>query len=102
MFKERLEREVTELLGREFRVDGELHAHVGSSIEVFAEDVFLANPEWTDDKAFVTARKIDIVVNTWSLFNGPIDLERLEIDGVRVNIEKNSEGDASWNFAHRG
>ena len=99
MFKERLEREVTELLGREFRVDGELHAHVGSSIEVFAEDVFLANPEWADDEAFVTVRKIDIVVNTWSLFNGPIDFERLEIDGVRVNIEKNSEGDASWTFA---
>jgi len=99
MFKERLEREVTELLGREFRVDGELHAHVGSSIEVFAESVFLANPEWTDDKVFVTIRKIDIVVNTWSLFNGPIDFDRLEIDGVRVNIEKNSEGDSSWNFA---
>ena len=99
MFKERLELGVTDLLGREFRIDGELHAYVGSSVEVFAEDVFLANPEWANDAAFVTARKIDVAVNAWSLVNGPIDIERLEIDGVRVNVEKNTEGDASWIFA---
>ena len=98
MFKDRVEVLVTDLLGREFRIDGELHAHVGTSFELFAEDVYLANPGWADDEAFVTARKIDIAVNTWSLVKGPIDIERLEIDGVRVNLEENTEGDASWIF----
>jgi len=98
IFKERLEVLVTDILSRELRIDGELHAYVGSSIELFVEDVYLANPEWAHDEAFVTARKIDIAVNTWSLINGPIDIERVEIDGVRINIEKNNDGDASWIF----
>ncbi|MCH8073147.1 MAG: hypothetical protein IIA09_14470, partial [Proteobacteria bacterium] len=51
MFKDRVEVLVTDLLGREFRIDGELHAHVGTSFELFAEDVYLANPEWADDEA---------------------------------------------------
>ena len=98
MFKDRIEVLATDLLGRELRIDGELHVRIGTSFELFAEDVYLANPEWADDEAFVTARKIDIAVKTWSLVKGPIDIERLEIDGVRVNLEENDEGDASWIF----
>ena len=98
MFKDRVEVLATDLLGREFRIDGELHAHIGASVELYAEDVYLANPAWADAEAYVTARKIDITVDAWSLVNGPIDIERLEIDGIRINIEKNEEGDASWVF----
>ena len=98
-FKDRVEVLATDVLGRELRIDGELHAFVGTSFELYAEDVFLANPEWAVDEAFVTVRKIDIAVDVWSLINGPIKIERLEIDGVRVNTEKNDEGDASWIFA---
>ena len=54
-----------------------------------AEDVYLANPEWATDAAFVTVRKIDLVVDVWSLVKGPIYIEHLEIDGVRVHVEKN-------------
>ena len=99
MFKDRLEVLVTDALSRELRIDGELHAYIGTSLELYAEDVYFANPDWADDEAFVTARKIDIAINAWSLVKGPIDIERLEIDGVRINIEKNDEGDASWQFA---
>ena len=99
MFKDRIELLVTEKLGREFRVDGELHAYVGTRIELYAENIYLANPDWAKDETFVSVRKIDVAVNTWSLISGPIDIEHLEINGVRVNIEKNDEGDASWQFA---
>ena len=67
MFKDRVEVMVTDLLEREFRIDGEMHANLGTSIEFYAEDVFLANPEWADDEPFVTARKIDVAVDAWSL-----------------------------------
>ena len=97
-FKDRIEVAATDFLGRELRIDGALHANIGASIEVYAEDVFLANPEWAEDEAFVTARKIDVAVDLWSLINGPIEFERIEIGGVRVNIEKNDAGDASWTF----
>ena len=98
MFKDRIEVLVTDLLDRELRIDGELHASVGSSIELYAEDVYLANPDWAGDDAFVVADKIDISIDLWSLLRGPIEIERVEVAGVRVNIEKNAEGDASWIF----
>ena len=97
-FKDRIEVLATDMLGRELRIDGELHAYIGASVELYAEDVFLANPAWADDEAFVTVRKIDLAVNVWSLVSGPIDVERLDIQGVRVNIEKNDASDASWIF----
>lgn len=97
-FKDRIEVAGSEFLGRELRIDGELHATIGSSIDLFVEDFYLANPAWAENDAFVTARKIDISVDTWSLINGPIEFKRIEIDGVRVNIEQNENGDASWTF----
>jgi uncharacterized protein involved in outer membrane biogenesis len=72
VFKDRIEALVTDLLEREFRIDGELHANIGSDFVLLAEDVYLANPEWADDAAFVTVRKIDLVVDVWSLVKGPI------------------------------
>jgi len=97
-FKDRIEIAASDFLGREFRIDGELNANLGANIDVYAEELYLANPEWAEKDAFVMARKIDISVDLWSLINGPIEFERIEIDGVRVHIEKNESGDASWTF----
>lgn len=98
LFKERIEVLVTDMLDREFSIDGELHISVGPSIELSAEDVYLANPEWANEETFVTASKIDIAVDAWSLVNGPVEIERVEIDGVIINIENNGDGNASWIF----
>ena len=98
MFKNRVELLVTDLLDRELRIDGELHAYVGTSIELYAENVYLANPEWADEEAFVTVGKIDVAINAWSLFKGPIEVERVDVNGARVNLETNEAGDASWIF----
>ncbi|RLA28118.1 MAG: hypothetical protein DRQ63_04280 [Gammaproteobacteria bacterium] len=98
MFKSRIELLVTDLLDRELRIDGELHAYVGTSIELYAEDVYLANPEWADEEAFVTVGKIDVAIDAWSLVKGPIEIERVDVNGVRVNLETNDAGDASWIF----
>jgi len=97
-FKSKAEVLVSEQLGREFRIDGDLHLNLGMSIELYADDVFLANPGWAKDDGFVTVRKIDISVDTWSLINGPIIVQRAEIDGIAVNLEKSPTGESSWEF----
>jgi len=97
-FKDRIEIAATDFLGRELRIDGALHANIGATIDVYAEQLYLANPEWAEEDAFVTAGKVDISVDLWSLINGPIEFERIQVNGVRVYIEKNDSGDASWTF----
>ena len=97
-FKSKAEVLVSEQLGREFRIDGDLHLNLGRSIELLAEDVFLANPAWAEEGGFFTVRKIDVSVDTWSLINGPIIVQRAEIDGITVNLEKSLTGESSWEF----
>ena len=60
IFKDRVEILVTDVLGRELRIDGDLHANLGTSFDLYAEEVYLANPDWAEEPAFVTARKIDL------------------------------------------
>ncbi len=98
MFKNRVEVWVTDLIGREFRIDGEFHLNIGSDIELYVEDLYLANPEWAGDDAFITTRKIYIVADVWSLIYGPVEIERLEIDGIRVQAERNEARETSWEF----
>jgi len=98
MFKDRVEILVTEFLGREFRIDGELQVNIGSNIELYVEDLYLANPEWAGDAAFVTTRKIHLVADVWSLINGPVEIEQLDIDGIKIQAQRNDAGDTSWEF----
>ncbi len=63
-FKDRIEELATNQLGRELRIDGELHVRVGTSFELYAEDVFLANPAWADDDPifeYVETQNVQIV-----------------------------------------
>ena len=55
-FKDRIEVEVSNQLGRELRIDGAMHANIGSTIDLHLEDVFLANPDWAEADSFVSVR----------------------------------------------
>lgn len=57
MFKERIEIMATDRLGRELRVDGVLRLRVGSRLEIYAEDVYPANPRWADNEAVSNCRQ---------------------------------------------
>jgi uncharacterized protein involved in outer membrane biogenesis len=90
---------VSELLERQFAIDGPLHASVGRKIEVDAENLRLAAIEWSAETDLVTVRRVRARIDTWSLISGPIRIESLEIDGVRVALERQEDGADNWTLA---
>ena len=89
---------VSNLLQRELTIDGPLHLRIGRSIEFSASDVKLASADWSSTPTLASFRRIEARVDTWSLISGPIRLESLTLDGVRVNLEENKSGDNNWTF----
>ncbi len=87
---------ISELLERQFVIDGPLHASVGRKIEVEAENLRLVATEWSAEPNLLTAQRVRARVDTWSLISGPIRIESLEIDGVRIALESQEDGAANW------
>ena len=97
-FKNQIEGYVSNLLGRELRIEGPLHATLGRNIEVYAENAYLRNPDWADEQYFVAVDKLDVVIDFWALLDKTVLFERAEISGADVNLELNADGDSSWRF----
>jgi len=97
-FKGKAEVFVSDLLNRELSIDGPLHLTLGRSIELSAEDVHLAGTDWSADADIVFIDRIEASLNTWSLISGPIMIESLVVDGVRINLEHNENGENNWTF----
>ena len=87
---------LSEMLERQFVIDGPLHATVGRKIEVDAESLRLAATEWSAEANLVTVQRVRARVDTWSLISGPIRIESLEIDGVRIALESQEDGADNW------
>lgn len=95
-FKGAAERFLSDLLEREFAIDGELHVSVGRRIEISAENIRLAGTEWSTDPNLVEVDRFSAVIRTLSLLNGPILIENIDIQGVRASLEQDSTGNDNW------
>jgi uncharacterized protein involved in outer membrane biogenesis len=95
-FKTDAEVFVSNLLQREFAIGGPLHLTIGRSIELSATDVSLASTPWSTAQTLVSFRHIEASINTWSLIRGPIRLQSLTLDGLRLNLEEKESGENNW------
>ncbi len=96
IFKGIVENQLSDLLGREVAVPGKLDIQLGEQIEVYAEDVTIANAEWALEKDFVRINSIDIRIDTWSLFTPVVQIQSLQLEGIEVNLESDASGNNNW------
>jgi uncharacterized protein involved in outer membrane biogenesis len=94
--KPQVERLITETTGREFSIDGDFFADIGRTSSVIAEDVRFQNAEWADDADMVTVGRVEIRVDFWSLFFGPVVVELIDIDDVTVQLIRPQDGEPNW------
>jgi uncharacterized protein involved in outer membrane biogenesis len=90
---------VSDLLERQFAIDGPLHASLGRKIEVDAQNLRLVATEWSAEPNLVTVQRLRARIDTWSLIRGPIRIESLEINGVRVALESQEDAADNWTMA---
>lgn len=98
-FRPEIEAAVSDSLGREFRLAGELEIEALPHPSFAATDVRLANADWASPEPMLAVGRVAVELDLWSLLFRPIRVERLEISDAKVLLEENSDGVANYAFA---
>ena len=96
VFKPQIERFVTEYTGREFSIDGNFQVDLARHSSVIAEDVHFQNADWADEADMVTVGRIEVRLDLWSLFRGPILIELIDVDDASIFLVNPEDGDPNW------
>lgn len=97
-FKGTAESLLSDLLQREFSIGGKLQLELGRHIYVSAEDIKLADADWSSDEPMASVGHLEGTIDTWSLFNSPILIESAHIENVDVHLRSNESGNHNWMF----
>ncbi|MGB5627632.1 MAG: AsmA family protein, partial [Woeseiaceae bacterium] len=97
-FKGTTEVFVSDMLGRDFTIGGQFQVHLGRQIHIIAEDVQLADADWSSNDAFARVGRFEGTIDTWSLISSPIRVEKLRVDNVRVNLMSSESGQDNWDL----
>jgi len=96
VFKPQVEHFVTAKTGREFSIDGNFHVDLSRHSSVIAEDVRFQNADWADQADMVNVERIEVRLDLWSLFNGPILIELIDVDNASISLASPETGDPNW------
>ena len=97
-YRSTVENLLTDVLGREVRIEGGMEVDFGFNPRVEAHGITLANPEWSDEPSMVAVDRLALEINLASLIFKPIRINELEIDGATVLLEATGDGRANWQF----
>ncbi len=96
VFKPQVERFITERTGREFSIDGNFSVDLARHSTVVAEDVHFQNADWADQADMVTVGRIEVRLDLWSLFKGPIVIELIDVDDASIFLVSPKVGEPNW------
>src|SRR5689334_11567806 len=87
------------LLGREIRVGGGIDIDWGNPIRIVAEDVHVANAKWGTAPEMFSARRLELELSPWPLLHFHYAVPLLKLDGAKILLEKNKDGEGNWQFS---
>ena len=76
--------------------EGPFELEVGREISLSVDNVTIGNPAWPDEHALATLETFRVVVDTWSVLSGPLEIDSLGIGGAHVNLKSSLDGTANW------
>ncbi|WPZ36677.1 AsmA family protein [Thalassobaculum sp. OXR-137] len=89
--------QVSERVGRDIIVE-DMSVDWGWRPEVDVTGLKLANAVWARADHLLTADRVAFKIHPWPLLRGDIELDYLILQGLKVDLERNAEGDANWSF----
>ena len=96
VFKPQLERLVSEEIGQEFAIDGELHIDLSRHTTLVAEDLRLVNPPWAEAKDLINVARLEVTIDLWALFRGLLLIEHLDLDDTSVLFINPGHSEPNW------
>ncbi|MDM0015660.1 AsmA family protein [Variovorax sp. J22P168] len=92
---------VSNATGRSFRINGELKLRVVPSIAIEANDVSLANAEWSAQPDMLRARRVALDVSLRELLSGVLRIDSVTIENAELWLEADGAGRYNWRLAPR-
>ena len=96
-----VERAASQAIGRKLTIGGDFQPDIGLTTRLVATDVRLANPPGWPEPNMAVVDRLEVEIDLLSVFFGPLTINRITADGVRVLLEKDPGGRATWQFDTR-
>ena len=84
--------------GRDVTVGGDADLKIFPNLVVVAEQVSVANADWSDRGPMMTAERLDVAVSMTALLGGDIVISRLSLVRPDILLERDETGLANWVF----
>jgi uncharacterized protein involved in outer membrane biogenesis len=96
VFKPQVERFVAEQTGRDFAIDGEFRVDLSRHTTVIAEDIRFGNADWASSADMVTVGRLEVRLDLWSLFDGPVLVELVDLDDTSILLVNPGDTAPNW------
>jgi AsmA protein len=101
-FKDEIATAVKDKTGRELALQGELKLSVFPWLALQAGPAQLGNAPGFATGPFLSLEHADVGVRLFPLLRGRMEVRRLELEGLRVYLEKNAQGKGNWEDLAKG
>lgn len=95
-YKGNIAKIVHDQTGRTLTVNGQLKKSFFPWLGVGVEDVALSNAVGFGEHPFVAVKKIDVKIDTLSLFRLKPAIDKILLNGLSVQLAKNAQGKTNW------
>ena len=91
--------QVSNVLGRQLALDGELKLNLGGTTSFVVSDISLANAAWASEADLLAIQRIEAEIRIMPLLRGDIQIPRLHVTGVDASLETDADGQSNWVLA---
>jgi AsmA protein len=95
-FKDRIAAAVKQSTGRELKLDGDIKLSVFPWIALELGPASLGNPPGFGDQPFLSFTKAAVRVKLLPLLQKRLEIARVEVDGLNLQLMKNKAGKGNW------
>ncbi|NHK26588.1 AsmA family protein [Parvularcula flava] len=95
-YKDRLEREASNMLGREVTIGEVPKAALFPNPAFTVDNLTIANAEGMTDEYFVSVGSADIGVKLFPLFSGNVEIDRFVLTEPEIYLERRADGEVNW------
>jgi hypothetical protein len=88
--------QLSELAGRELRIDGDFDVDLGWKPTVRVEQVRFANADWGEAPHLLALDALEVTLDMRALLDGRVVLPKLRLIGPKLFLEVSADGEANW------
>lgn len=95
-YKDDIAKVVKDETGRNLIIGGDINLSIFPWLGAEISDVSLSNAEGFKPADFAEVEHVDVHVKLWPLLHKEIQVGRIEIDGLKLNLVRHADGGTNW------